>query len=160
MKDENTAPWWRLKAHALLAPSPVAPDDARERRRRDEVMELLGALDEEEQRLIERCARDAHDAHSGMRFDDKEEWRGALLHPLSGVESEHRVSPKAWYEAENKLLDEVLTTFYSAIAEHYDSAGVLRNRIQQLSRQLVDELGATGARALAQQLMAMTRGTR
>ena len=61
-------------------------------------------------------------------------------------------------DADYRLLDAAVTQFYTAITEQYDSAGALRSRIEQLSKQLVDELGITGARALAQQLIAATRG--
>lgn len=47
---------------------------------------------------------------------------------------------------------------YGVIAQHYDPVSVLPKRIQQLSKQLIEELGVTGARALAQQLLVKTRG--
>ncbi|HEY1076456.1 MAG TPA: MarR family transcriptional regulator [Fontimonas sp.] len=61
-------------------------------------------------------------------------------------------------EADYRLLDEAMSRFYAEITGRYDSAGALRDRIQQLSSQLIDELGTTGARALAQQLIGITRG--
>ncbi len=86
--------------------------------------------------------------------------RELMREVITSVDDVEATIRAALSEEEFQLLDEALTAFYSGIAGHYDSASVLRNRIQQLSRQLVDELGATGARALAQQLMTMTRGTR
>jgi DNA-binding MarR family transcriptional regulator len=58
---------------------------------------------------------------------------------------------------EYRLLGEAMAAFYRQLAEQFDSASVLRARIQQRSRELIEELGVTGARALAQQLMTMTR---
>lgn len=61
-------------------------------------------------------------------------------------------------ESEYTLLEHSMDTLYRLVARHYDTASVLPVRIQQLSKTLIDELGVTGARALAQQLMTLTRG--
>lgn len=79
----------------------------------------------------------------------------AIVASVQDVEASTRA---ALGEADYSFLDEAMAILYAGIAGHYDSASVLRARIQQLSKQLLDELGMTGARALAQQLMGMTRG--
>lgn len=61
-------------------------------------------------------------------------------------------------DSEYLLLEQSLDSLYHLVASHYDAASVLPVRIQQLSKSLIDELGVTGARALAQQLMTLTRG--
>ena len=61
---------------------------------------------------------------------------------------------------EFRHLNETTATLCFELASHSISETVLPARIQQLSRQLLDELGVTGARALAQQLMTITRGKR
>lgn len=60
--------------------------------------------------------------------------------------------------AEFEHLQDALARLYQLVASHFDTASVLPARIQQLSKNLIEELGITGARALAQQLMTMTRG--
>ncbi len=84
--------------------------------------------------------------------------RKLLREVAAGVDEVQAEIRAALGTADYELLDEAMTSFYAEITERYDSAGALRSRIQQLSSQLVDELGTTGARALAQQLMGMTRG--
>lgn len=61
-------------------------------------------------------------------------------------------------KAEFQLLDEALASLYFDIAEQFDTPNVLRAKIQQLSEYLLEELGVTGAHALAQQLITITRG--
>lgn len=77
---------------------------------------------------------------------------------VASVQDVEAVIRSALDEADHRFLNEAMSVLYAGIAGHYDGASVLRSRIQQLSKQLLDELGSTGARALAQQLMSMTRG--
>lgn len=59
--------------------------------------------------------------------------------------------------AEYRFLEESVAIWYSHVADQYDVARVLRGKIQQLSKQLLADLGMVGARALAQQLITLTR---
>lgn len=59
---------------------------------------------------------------------------------------------------EYRILEDAMATWYRTIASSYDPAPVLRNTIQQIGGQLLTDLGPAGARALAQQLMTLTRG--
>lgn len=61
-------------------------------------------------------------------------------------------------ERDYQVLDTTLEALYLHMAERYDSAGILPARIQQLSDFLLDELGVTGTRTLAQHLLNVTRG--
>ncbi|WP_345423049.1 MarR family winged helix-turn-helix transcriptional regulator [Halioxenophilus aromaticivorans] len=61
-------------------------------------------------------------------------------------------------EREFDALETGLEHMYLAVAKHYDSANVLREKIQQLSQMMIDELGMTGANALGQHLITITRG--
>lgn len=84
--------------------------------------------------------------------------RKLLSEVVAGVDALEAEIRAQLGDADYRLLDQTMTLFYAQITERYDRAGALRNRIRQLSQQLLDELGTTGAHALAQQLMAMTRG--
>ncbi len=59
---------------------------------------------------------------------------------------------------EYQQLEGTMAALYFQIADHYDTLAVLPAKIEQLSQYLLDELGATGARTLAQQLLTITRG--
>ncbi len=61
-------------------------------------------------------------------------------------------------EQEFNALETGLEQMYLAVAKHYDSANVLREKIQQLSQMVIDELGMTGANALGHHLITITRG--
>lgn len=61
-------------------------------------------------------------------------------------------------EAEFRFLERALASLYLQVAESYDAARFLPSKIKQLSESLLEELGAAGSRALAQQLITMTRG--
>lgn len=61
-------------------------------------------------------------------------------------------------EAEFRLLDDAMANLYFFVAGQIDTPNVLRAKIQQLSEYLLEELGVTGAHALAQQLLTITRG--
>lgn len=63
-------------------------------------------------------------------------------------------------DSDYTLLENVLATLYIQVADHYDAVSVLPAKIQQLSDYLLAELGVSGAQALAQQLMTLTRGKR
>lgn len=84
--------------------------------------------------------------------------RELMREALASVAELEAAIGKALGDADYRLLDAAMTTFYLAITERYDSASALRSRIRQLSQQLTQELGVTGARALAQQLMTLTKG--
>lgn len=86
--------------------------------------------------------------------------RSLLREIVASVDEVEALIRSAIGDADYRFLDDTMAAFYGQITVQYDSAGALRARIQQLSEQLVDELGATGARALAQQLIGMTRGKR
>ncbi len=78
----------------------------------------------------------------------------------AGMASEQRIqtSIKAVLgAADYRFLEEGMAAWYSHVADQYDVARVLRGKIQQLSTQLLAELGTVGARALAQQLITLTR---
>jgi DNA-binding MarR family transcriptional regulator len=79
---------------------------------------------------------------------------------VAGVDAVERDIRAALGDADYRLLDEAMSVFFARLTAQYDSAGLLRARIAQLSHQLMDELGTTGARALAQHLMTLTRGQR
>ena len=53
---------------------------------------------------------------------------------------------------------ETLETLYLDVIDNYENQGNHPNKIHQLSQKLLKELGATGARALAQQILILTRG--
>jgi len=59
---------------------------------------------------------------------------------------------------EHRHLAETMATLYFQVADHYDTQSLLPARIQQLSQNLLTELGVTGAHTLAQQLITVTRG--
>ena len=61
-------------------------------------------------------------------------------------------------EEDFKQLEATSTALYFLVADNYGALSVLPAKLQQLSEYLLDELGITGARTLAQQLMTMTRG--
>ncbi len=61
-------------------------------------------------------------------------------------------------DANYRLLDDTLSAMYLQVAEHHDRSNVLPARIQQLSEQLLAELGTAGVRSLARHLMTITRG--
>jgi DNA-binding MarR family transcriptional regulator len=86
--------------------------------------------------------------------------RALLREVVASVDEVDAMIRSALGDADYRFLDDTMAAFYAQITVQYDSAGALRARIQQLSKQLVDELGVTGARALAQQLISMTRGKR
>ncbi|SEQ16413.1 DNA-binding transcriptional regulator, MarR family [Solimonas aquatica] len=84
-----------------------------------------------------------------------------LLREVAGKVAQIEADMRATLgEADFRLLDESMHSFYLAITQRYDSNRALRTRIEQLSQQLVAELGVTGARALALDLMNATRGKR
>ena len=77
---------WHLKARALLLPSPYAAlDPAGEPARQDAIERWLEAagvtVEPRDKELLERCARDAHDAH--VPVDDLRAGPPCLRHPLS-----------------------------------------------------------------------------
>lgn len=59
---------------------------------------------------------------------------------------------------EFQLMDDTLATLYLQVAEHYDTASVLPAKIQQISEQLLAELGVAGVRVLTRHLMTITGG--
>ncbi len=61
---------------------------------------------------------------------------------------------------ENALLDETMRALYLLVARAYNSPSALSANIQQLSEKLLNELGVSGAKALAKQLMTITREER
>ena len=61
-------------------------------------------------------------------------------------------------EEDYHLLEGTMAALYIQVVDDFDQASVLPEKIRQLSEYLVDELGAAGARALAQQLITITRG--
>jgi DNA-binding MarR family transcriptional regulator len=146
------------------------------------VGQLLGLISEEGRRLqyiasllgiskqaVAVAAADLEQLGYARREEDAEDRRQTvvsltargqklLLDVVAAVDAMEGVIRKVLGDAGYQLLDDAITSFHSKITEQYDSAGQLRARIQQLSRQMVDELGTTGARALAQQLTSITRG--
>ncbi len=61
-------------------------------------------------------------------------------------------------EQEFKLLDSASNTLFAQVANSYSDTNVLRSKIEQLSEMILAELGTTGANALAQHLLQITRG--
>jgi len=59
---------------------------------------------------------------------------------------------------EYTLMDSVLSQLYASVAVHFDTANLLREKINHLAQLAIDELGVTGANALAQHLLSITRG--
>jgi DNA-binding MarR family transcriptional regulator len=55
-------------------------------------------------------------------------------------------------------LEETLATLFAEVSQHYGATPGLSHRIQQLSEDLLAELGVAGAQALAQHLITVTRG--
>jgi CRISPR-associated protein len=104
--------FWRGKARALLWPSPfyrphATSQDEDEQNRLDTLTALLGAPDDGERRLLDRCRRDAQDATQSFDEQGLPERRPemlALLHPLSAVEL-GRHARKDFYASEDKLLE-------------------------------------------------------
>ncbi len=60
--------------------------------------------------------------------------------------------------SENRLLNDSMAALYSRVVKHYYGPAVLPARLRQLSDSLVAELGVTGAHALGQHLINITRG--
>lgn len=60
-------------------------------------------------------------------------------------------------EDDYRLVDTTLAAIYAQIAQHYDRATVVPARIQQISDELLAELGTSGVRALIHHLMSITR---
>lgn len=63
------------------------------------------------------------------------------------------LTPEQWQSLQTHL-----HSLYLQVASHYDSANVLGQKIQQLANELINDLGTTGANALAQHLLQLTRG--
>ena len=59
---------------------------------------------------------------------------------------------------EYQLLGQAMETWFGQLAEIYDPARVLALRIRNLSAELLADLGPAGARALAQNLMTISKG--
>ncbi len=57
-----------------------------------------------------------------------------------------------------QFLDEALAQLYFQVVDEFAPPSVLPEKIRQLSSELIEELGAVGARTLARQLLALTRG--
>lgn len=57
-----------------------------------------------------------------------------------------------------QILDETLAILYAEVSEHYESASLSPANLRHRAEELMAELGAAGAHALAQQLMVLTRG--
>jgi DNA-binding MarR family transcriptional regulator len=148
------------------------------------VGQMLGMIDRESRRLqhmaailgvskqaVAAMAAELEQQGYATRADDPEDRRQIIvsLSPrgqellrdaAASVAEVEAAIEAAVGEADYRLLDEAMAIFHAEITERHDSVGALRNRIQQLSQQLVSELGMTGAHALAQQLMTLTRGKR
>jgi len=61
-------------------------------------------------------------------------------------------------EGEYRQLEAILEAMYLQVAEDHDGGNLLPAKIQYCSDYLLEELGVVGARALARQLMEITRG--
>lgn len=59
---------------------------------------------------------------------------------------------------ESKILTESMAALYLHASDHYEQRKLMPAKIEQLSQQLLSELGSAGARMLAQQLLTITRG--
>ncbi len=62
------------------------------------------------------------------------------------------------HAGEYEYMEKTLATLYFHVIGHYGSTEPSPQRLQTLSRQLLEELGVSGARTLAQQLLVITRG--
>lgn len=58
-----------------------------------------------------------------------------------------------------RILEQAMSVWHSAVAPSYDPAWILRSKVQTLADELLADLGPAGARALAQHLITLTRGT-
>ncbi|NHO64590.1 MarR family transcriptional regulator [Aestuariicella hydrocarbonica] len=81
-----------------------------------------------------------------------------LVEILASVRELEASIHKALGDDKYRALEETLATLYLEVAAQHGSMGALPGKIRQLSEELLAELGAAGAYALAQRLMTITRG--